>query len=108
MKLEVLAARQHVVERWVLEDETDSLADPSRVLDDVDASNLRGAGRGREQCAEDRDGRGLAGPVWPEEAEYLAVTDFEIDAAHGFHLAVSLDQAAGLDYRLRAAVHALT
>ena len=51
------------------------------------------AGVRREQALEDLDGRRLAGAVRAEQPEALAGTDLEIEAIHGDHVAVALDQA---------------
>ena len=49
---------------------------------------------GAQQGREHPQGRGLACPVGPEEAEDLARADFEVDAAHGLD---GLALAAGLE-----------
>src|SRR5260370_11451500 len=103
VELEVLATGQHVIEGRVLEDETDALPDSSRVADDVDAGHLRGTRCWREQRAQDRDRRRLAGAVRAQESKYLAVPDREIDPSDGFDLPISLYEATGLNDRFGAA-----
>ena len=55
----------------------------SGVAPEVDAGDRGLAGRRREERREHAQGRGLAGPVGPEEAEDLAGADVQVDAAHG-------------------------
>jgi hypothetical protein len=100
VELEVLSPGELVVERRVLEDEADALAHTSGILDDIDAGHASRARGRREQGAEDGDGRGFPGPVRAEETEYLPVLDLEVNASHRFQLAVSLDQALGLDHSI--------
>ena len=46
---------------------------------------------------EDLRGRGLARPVWTEQAEDLAGVHREVHAAHGLQLAIALAKICNLD-----------
>src|SRR5205085_872225 len=46
------------------------------------------------EALEDLDSGGLAGSVRPEQAEYFALIDFEVDAANSLDVAVALLQCS--------------
>ena len=55
----------------------------AEVAHDVVAVGGDGAGRGRDDAADDVDQRGLAGAVRPEQREDLAAADLEVDVLEG-------------------------
>src|SRR6266508_3263408 len=65
----------------------------------VEAEDLDRPSVGRQQRADDPQGRGLAGPVRPEQAEDLAGVRLERDAAKHLVRAEGLLQAVDLDRR---------
>ena len=97
VEAQVLLGGQVAVERRVLEDEPDAAAHGVALAHDVVAGDARAAAVGRQQRAEHRDRRRLAGAVGAEEAERLAGGDVEVDAAHRLDVAEALDQPAHLD-----------
>src|SRR5581483_11566665 len=76
-----------------------------RPAEDRDAAAV-----GLEQPEHEVDGGRLPGPVRPEQRHRLAALDAQVDAAHGVHLAVRLDDLLELDARHdpQAAVLCLT
>ncbi len=48
---------------------------------------------GAGQALEHFHGGGLAGPVGPEQAKSLTAPDLEVEAGHGGHVGIPLDQA---------------
>jgi hypothetical protein len=99
VQIEVLACRELLVERGILEDEADPRAHRRRIVRDVDPRDASIAGGGPQEGAEDADRRGLPGTVRTEEAEHLILLDREIDPADRLELAVLLDEASDLDDR---------
>ena len=65
----------------------------------VAAEHPHVAAAARAVALEDLDGGGLARAVGSEQAEDLAASDLEADAAHRLHLAVGLAQTAYRDGR---------
>ena len=86
----VLLGGQVGVERRVLEDEADVAPHRVALAVDVEAGDDRRAAGRRDERAEHRDRRRLAGAVGAEEAEDLTRRDLEVDPAHGLDLAVAL------------------
>ena len=105
VKLEVLAAGQLLIERWILKYEPDALPDCGRVVDDVDACHARDPGGRGKQRAQHRDRGRLAGTVRSEKSEDLARANLQVDARDRNEVAIFLDEALGLDHGVR---HALT
>ncbi len=97
VQAEVLLGGEVAVERLVLEDEADVPADVVALGGDVEAAHAGGAGGGPRERAEHVDRRALAGAVGAEEAEDLAASDGERDAADGLDLAVGLGELVDLD-----------
>jgi hypothetical protein len=98
LELEQLATGLERVEPDLLEGDADAPPDRGAVADDVDARDAGAAAGGREQGAQHAHGRGLAGPVRPEEAEDLAARDGEVDRAHRLDAALEgALERAGLD-----------
>ena len=97
MEAEVLLGGEVAVERRVLEHESDVPADVVAFAGDVEAAHAGGAGGGPRKRAEHVDRRALAGAVGAEEAEDLAGSDGERDAADGLDLAVGLGEVFDLD-----------
>ena len=100
VELQVLARRELVVERGVLEDQADAAPHLVGLAGDIDAGDLDLPGGGLEQGAEDADGGRLAGAVGPQEAKDLTLRDIEVDAPNRLDLAVLLDQTAHLDHAI--------
>src|SRR5439155_22075774 len=67
------------------------------------AEKLGDAGRRLHHAAEDLKGRGLAGPIRPDEPEDLARLHLQVDAANRLDIAISLRQRPDLDRGLRRA-----
>ena len=108
VEAEVLLGGEVAVERRVLEHEADVPADVVALAGDVEAAHAGGAGGGPRQRAEHVDRRALAGAVGAEEAEDLAGSDGERDAADGLDLAVGLDEVLDLDGGWSGGVHGTT
>src|SRR5206468_6559880 len=62
-----------------------------------DAQHLHLPSIGRGEALENLDGGGLAGAVRPEQAEAFAQLHGEIQAGHGDHVAVTLDEPRAAD-----------
>jgi len=69
---EVLAGRERRVQGDVLRNDADDAPDGHRVMEDAVPVDDDVSRRRYGQAAHHRDGRGLAGPVWPQQAEGLA------------------------------------
>ena len=52
---------------------------------------------GAQQAGKHGNGGGLTGAVWPEQAENLALVDFETDPLHGFGPAKGTVQIQNFD-----------
>ena len=91
--LEALAHGQVRVERRGLQDDPDPLAPLLRRVGRILAEDLHLAGVAVAVALEDLDRGRLSGAVRPEEAEYLAGADLEVDAADRLVGAVALPQA---------------
>src|SRR5690606_24095740 len=70
-----------------------------RLLEDVEAVDLRAALRRRQEAGEDLHRRRLAGAVGPEEAEDLALLDGEVEVGDGDAVPVPLRQVLDFDHR---------
>ena len=92
---EVLASGQVLVHGRVLAGEADRLAHRLRFADDVEARHACAAGIRLQQRREDADGRRLAGPIRPEQAENGAFLHLEVDAVERAHF--TLARAVDLD-----------
>src|SRR5437899_12691227 len=57
----------------------------------------RFARRRLHHAAENLKGGSFAGAVWSNQTENLAALDVEIDAAHGFNVAVNFAQTANMN-----------
>src|SRR5262249_5548655 len=106
---EQLATRLPRVEPRLLKRDADAPTNGVRLVRDVDARDPGDARGEREQRRQHAYGRGLARPVWPEEAEHLAGLAPEVDTAHGLDraraTAIRLHQTLGL-HRRRCFPHA--
>ena len=71
-----------------------------RVPDDVEAEHAGLAGVGCLDGRKDPHGRGLAGAVGAEQAQYAAGLDRQVDAVQGDDAAEVLDQPVGGDRRV--------
>ena len=60
------------------------------------AADAGGSGVGLSQAAQDRDERGLAGPVSSEQAEDLSGFDAQVDPAQDLVSAVALADSPGV------------
>ena len=104
MEQQVLRRRQIVVQRGVLEHQTDAPTHLGPSLDDVETGHHGAAARRPGEGAEHRDRRGLSRPVGPEEAERLALCHLEAHPVHGPDLAVALLEILDLDGERAVAV----
>ena len=89
---EVVGDRHVHVERRVLGQKPDPLADLVRLGDGVDPPDLDRAGARPEIAGEDAQGRRLARSVEPEEPDGLAVVDLERDRTERSFTAVELGE----------------
>ncbi len=95
---EVLSAREVLVDRGELSGEPDQPANDFGLFPDVVPEHPRPAAVGGEHGREDPDNCGLAGPVRPQEPEYLARLHPEADAVERPHgVAEGLVQILQLD-----------
>ena len=83
VEVEVLIGRERAVDGYRLGDVADAGAHAQAVVADVVAGHERAALGGLEQRGEHADGGRLARAVGPEQAEHLARSDREGDAADG-------------------------
>jgi hypothetical protein len=82
-ELEILPSREPPVEAPLIGgDETNRLSDPSALFDHVETVDAGFAPRREDQGAEDLYQRRLPGPVGPEDAEDLSLSDRKVDAVH--------------------------
>jgi hypothetical protein len=96
---QVLLRAQGLVERRLLEDQSDGAADVVPVSDDVEAVD-RGTSRRRpEQRAQHADRGRLAGPVRPQEAEDIALGHLEAHALHRLELPEPANEVVDVDHR---------
>jgi len=98
VEAQVLLGAQVVVERRLLEHQSDRAAHVAPLQEDIEAVDHRRAGRWAQQRAEHVDGRRLAGAVRPEEAEQLALAHLERDARHRLERPEATRQGADLDH----------
>src|SRR5205814_5860078 len=77
--------------------EADLLAHLRAVTAHVVAGHPGPAAVRLDQRGQDADGGGLARAVRPEEGEYRARGDLEVDSGQDAHVAVGLGQPGGLD-----------
>jgi hypothetical protein len=89
-----LAWRDVAIHAGRLQDDPDPLAQRPRLLLGIVSEHRYDPARSSAVALEDLDRRGLACAVGPEQAKDLAGGDFEVQAAHGFVLAVGLAQVA--------------
>jgi hypothetical protein len=89
-ELEIVHDRHLGVERGVLRQEADALADLVRRGDGVDAADFDRAGARSKIGREDAKGGRLAGTVQAEKADGFAVSDLERDRSQGAFTAVEL------------------
>jgi hypothetical protein len=90
--LEVLEARQVLVDGGVLAREADVLPDPGCVAHDVEARHSRRALVGLEERRQDPDGGCLAGAVRAQKAEDDSRLDAEVDSPKSVDIAVALSE----------------
>jgi len=93
--LQVLVAREVLVDRRVLPREPDARPDPLGVLHDVEPVHLRPPGVGLEERGEDPHRRGLARAVGAEQAEDGALLGLEVESAQGVRVPEALLEALG-------------
>ena len=86
MDAEVLASRQPIVERGLLEDDADRRANPGGLAANVGAGDAGLAPARGDQRHQHVEQRRLAGAVRAEEREELAVLHREADRADGVEL----------------------
>ena len=95
LKLHVLTPREERIEGGLLEGGSDGGPDLRAFLHHVMPRHAGAAGGGRQQRGEHVDGRGLAGPVGPEEPVDLAGGDSDVDAVHGARALLELAHQVG-------------
>ena len=98
---EILLSSQILIQGRILEDQADPATHAERVTGNIEPSHARRTRRRRQQGAEDRDRRRLAGPIRPQEAERFARSDREAHAIDRWDLIESLDELLHLDDRHR-------
>ncbi len=96
--VDVLQAREVLVDGGVLAREADHVAKSLGVADDVVTGDARAAGVGFEQRRQDPDRGSFARAVRSEQPENRARLDLEIDAVEGPHVAEALPDPVD-DYR---------
>ena len=96
--VEVLEAREVLVDRGVLAREADACLDALGVARDVDPGDLGGAAVGLEQGREDAHGGGLARPVGAEQAQDGALGHRQVEAGQRLDPFVALDEPGGPDH----------
>ena len=69
------------------------------VAADIDAAHVHGAGVGAAEAGDDRDQRGLARPVGPEQTEDRPGVHLEVDAGERRRAAVRLPQRHDGEHR---------
>ncbi len=79
MVVEVLPHRELAIQGVRLRDRPDQLLGQRRVGDDVDSAHVRRTRGGDDPRREHPRGRRLAGAVGPEQAEYLAAIDAQVE-----------------------------
>ena len=94
---EVLAAGEVGVDRQLLGHQADGGPGPHRARGDALAVDHHLAAGGFEQPGDHRDGRGLAGPVGPQQAVGLLGRDVHADVVDGHQVAEGLAQVGGLE-----------
>ena len=102
MEAEVLLCREVTVQGRVLEHQADHAPDLVLLGARVVTGDHGPAGGRFGQGAEDLDGRRLAGPVRPEEAERLSPGHLEVDPAHRLQFPVLFRQAGNAYNRFAA------
>ena len=86
LELERLAHAEERIEHELLRDDAEASPCGSEIGDDVVAEHAHGAAVGARQSRDDRDERRLAGAVWTEQPEELALRDRQVDAVERPHL----------------------
>ena len=97
--LDELANGEVLLHPTLLEHDPDRLAQPALARCGVAAEHPHVAAGAKAVALEDLHGCGLARAVGSQQAEDLAASDLEADAADGLHLAVGLAQTAYRDGR---------
>jgi hypothetical protein len=88
--VEVLEAREVLVDRGVLPRQADPRAQRGRLLHHVEPRDAGAAGVGDEQRGEDPHRGRLARPVGAEQAEHRALLHLQVDPVEGDDVAVGL------------------
>src|SRR2546422_7665772 len=102
---EVLTSREVSVDPDRLSRVADDAPDLRPIALDIEARDVDGAARLREERRDDPDDRRLSGPVGPEETEELALAHGEADVVDGLDLLlaaapVDLDEVTDIDHRV--------
>src|SRR3989475_11456950 len=102
---EVLASGEFSIDPDRLARVADHAPDVQPIALDIEARDVDGAARLREQRRDDPDDRRLSGPVGPEETEELALAHGEADVVDGLDLLlaaapVDLDEVTDIDHRV--------
>ena len=96
-QLQVLEARQVLVDRGVLPGEPDALADELRLAEDVASGDARGSRIRGEKRGQDADGRRLPRSVRAEQTVHRPRPDAQVDAPQSMDVPVALLQTARVD-----------
>jgi hypothetical protein len=94
---QVLAAAEDLVDGRVLAEQADAVADLGGLADHVEAGHQGPAAVGPQQGGQDPHGRGLAGPVGPEQPTDRALGHGQVEAVQRAGPAVALAQPLGQD-----------
>ena len=96
VEIQVLQNGQIVVQAEALRHVANLRADLPGLFRHGQPHNAGRTGSRFDQPQQHANGGGLAGAVWPEKPEYLAVSDLEIDLVHGGEIAKALGQVFDL------------
>ncbi len=97
---QVVADVELVVEGVLLRTDSQPAADRRTVDSRIHPEDLQLATTDRGHRRDHPHGRGLAGPIGPEEAERLAAPDLDVDALDRLEVTERLAQATGADHRI--------
>jgi stress response protein SCP2 len=90
-------AGKNRIQSGVLKNDTNLTPDCGWIFYDIKTGQC-GAARSRpDNRTEHSDGCGLSSAVGPQEAEYLAFLDIQIDAPHSFNFAEGFSQRCNFD-----------
>src|SRR5688572_7856526 len=97
---EVVPGGLALVQPRLLGEDADRRADLRILPPQAETRDIRGAGRGADERAQEAQRRGLACSVRTEEAEDLALADLEVESIDGDEIAEALRELLGTDHGL--------